>query len=78
MGTSSRLSRRAQNFRQGDVVKALKAAAIAGLNVRRTVFETDGKIVIEYGEPEATEVASPPTEDLDRELAEFEARHGQG
>jgi hypothetical protein len=78
METTSLMSRRAQNFRQGDVVKALKAAAIAGLSVRRTVIEIDGKIVIEYGQPEATEVASPPTEDLDRELAEFEARHGQG
>jgi hypothetical protein len=71
------MSRRAQTFRQGDVVKALKAAAIAGLSVRRTVIEADGRIVIEHGEPEATELAGPPTDDLDQELAEFEARHGR-
>ena len=68
------MSRGSQTFKQGDVVKALKAAAIAGLSVRRTVIDTDGKITIEYGEPEK----SAPANDLDRELAEFEARNGQG
>jgi len=68
------MSRGSQTFKQGDVVKALMAAAIAGLSVRRTVIDTDGKITIEYGEPEQ----SAPANDLDRELAEFEARNGQG
>ena len=61
METDLAMSRRAQTFRQGDVVKALKAATIAGLSVRRTVFEADGKFVIEYGEPEA---AAPQNGDV--------------
>jgi hypothetical protein len=74
------MSRRAQTFKQGDMVKALKASTIAGLSVRRSVIDlTDGKIVIEYGEPEAvTTVTVAPTDYLDRELAEFEARNGKG
>ena len=67
------MSRGAQPFKQSNMVKALKAAAIAGLSVRRTVIDTDGKFIVEYGEPEKGE----PVNDLDRELAEFEARNGQ-
>lgn len=46
------MSRGAHRFKQGDVVKALKAATIAGLTVRRTVIDPDGKIVVEFGDPE--------------------------
>jgi hypothetical protein len=67
------MSRGPQNFKQGVVVKALKASALAGLSVRRTVIEADGKIIIEYGHTDTV-----PDNDLDRELAEFEARNGQG
>ncbi len=46
------MSRGAQKFKQSDVVKALKAATLAGLKVRRTVIDPNGSIVVEFGEPE--------------------------
>jgi hypothetical protein len=52
------MSRGAQTFKQGDVVKALKAAANAGVEVQR--FEIDpmtGKIVVYAGKPD-----DPPNE----------------
>jgi hypothetical protein len=62
------MSRR--TFKQGNLVKALKGAALAGLSVRRTVIDPDGRITIEYGEPEPTTVASeaPETSEQLREL----------
>lgn len=46
------MSRGAHRFKQGDVVKALKAATLAGLKVRRTVIDPDGNIVVEFADPE--------------------------
>jgi hypothetical protein len=56
-----------------DVTKAVKAVVAAGVKVARVQFE-QGRFIVFAGEPES---AAPPTDDLDRELAEFEARHGQ-
>jgi hypothetical protein len=70
------MSRGAQTFKQTDVTKALKAAEKAGLKVQRAEMRTDGSIVLDFnGPPIAT---SGTVDDLDRELSEFEARHGQG
>jgi hypothetical protein len=46
------MSRGAHRFKQSDVVKALKAATIAGLKVRRTLIDPNGNIVVEFGDPE--------------------------
>jgi hypothetical protein len=46
------MSRGAQTFKQGDITKALKAAAAAGVEVKRVEIGRDGKIVIVTGQPE--------------------------
>jgi hypothetical protein len=77
------MSRARQHFRQGDLVKAVKAAVQAGLTVGRVEISADGRIVIVAGKPgqdAATgevNTASSLADDLDQELAEFEASHGQ-
>lgn len=45
------MSRGAHTFRQGDVTKALKGAANAGVKVQRVEIDRQGKIVIFPGEP---------------------------
>jgi len=60
-------------FRQQDVTKAIKGAAKAGVNIARIEIAKDGRIVIISAGAEP----SVQDDDLDRELAEFEARHGQ-
>ena len=46
------MSKGAHNFKQGDVTKALKAAANAGLKVQRIEIDPrDGKIILFPGEP---------------------------
>jgi len=40
------MSRGQRTFKQGDVTKALKGAANAGMSVRRVEIDRDGKIVI--------------------------------
>ena len=64
---------RAQTFSDVDVTvtKAMKAAMKSVEKVARVEI----RIIVFAGEPEA---AAAPTDDLDRELAEFEASHGQG
>ena len=60
-------------FRQADLIKAVKALRSAGVDILRVELTKDGRIVIVTGE------AQPAVqEDLDRELEEFCARHGQG
>lgn len=66
------MSRGQQTFKQRDVTKALKATVKAGIAVARVEIGMDGKIVVVTQQPAAT-----PQDDLDRELKEFEARHGQ-
>ena len=69
------MSRGAQTFKQGDVTKALKGAVNAGLSVKRVeIDKKTGNIILFTG----AETPTVPADDLDRELAEFEARHGQG
>jgi hypothetical protein len=40
------MSKGQQTFKQGDVTKALKAAANAGMSVKRFVIDRDGKIIV--------------------------------
>jgi hypothetical protein len=58
-------------FKQQDVTRALRAATAAGALVQSFEITPDGKITV-------VTAAAPnkPADDLDRELAEFEARRG--
>jgi hypothetical protein len=68
------MSRAPSTFRQQDVTRALRAAAAAGVDIARIEIDKAGKITII-----AASGAAEPANDLDRELAEWEARHnGQG
>jgi hypothetical protein len=62
-------TRGACKFKQCDVTRAVKAAIKAGVTVTRIEIAPDGKIVIATGTD-----ATMPNDDLDRELAAFEAR----
>jgi len=63
-------------FRQQDVTRALKGAIAAGVEIARVEIDPTGKIVIQLSNGEVKEQSAP--DDLDRELAAFEARHGEG
>jgi hypothetical protein len=71
------MSRGAHTFTQGDVTKALKAAVKAGMKVQRAELRTDGSIILDFNGPPIA-ATSGTVDDLDRELSEFEARHGEG
>ena len=60
-----------RSFRQRDLTTAVKAMAKAGVEVARVEIDRDGKIVLVTGKAAELE----PANELDRELAEFEARH---
>lgn len=68
------MARGACTFKQRDATRAAKAAIAAGLIVERVEYKRDGTIVVVT----ASQASPGPTEDLDRELADFEARNGQG
>jgi ABC-type proline/glycine betaine transport system ATPase subunit len=56
------VSRGAQNFKQGDVAKAIKGATSAGLSVKRVEIDpATGKITVVAGMPES-EKATPANE----------------
>jgi hypothetical protein len=69
------MPRGARTFTQGDITKAIRGAEKAGLRVQRAEVRTDGSIVLDFNGPPVTVSG---VDDLDSELAEFEARHGQG
>jgi len=67
------MSRGGQTFKQRDVTRAIRAAVKAGVKDWRVEIDKSGKIILTAAE------ASPSlSDDLDRELADFQARHGQG
>jgi hypothetical protein len=66
------MSRTPANFRQADVTRALRAAQKAGVEISRVEIARDGRIVII-----AAGDRLEPQDDLDQELAAFQARHGQ-
>jgi len=63
-------------FKERDVTRAAKAVLAAGLAIARVEIGKDGAIVVVPGKPEGQVAAQ--SDDLDRELAKFEAQHGQG
>lgn len=70
------MARAPSTFRQQDVTRAVKAVAAAGVHIARIEIDKAGKIVIVPGKPQ--EPATAQEDELDQELADFEARHGQG
>jgi hypothetical protein len=61
-------------FRQQDVTRAVKAVAAAGVGISRVEIDNAGKIVI----VSSTGLTGESQSDLDKELQEWETRHGQG
>lgn len=59
-------------FRQRDLTAAVRAVAKAGVELARIEIDPNGKIVLVTGTAGSHEV-----NDLDRELAEHEARHAR-
>jgi hypothetical protein len=57
-------------FRQRDVTAAVKAVVDAGVSIARVEVDKEGKVSIVLGKAD-----SAPADDLDAELADFEARH---
>ncbi|MET4283585.1 hypothetical protein [Bradyrhizobium sp. LA6.12] len=64
------MPRAPSTFRKNDVKRAIVAATAAGMQIGSVAIDKNGRIVIHP--------AGAPTgqDDLDRELAEFEARNG--
>jgi hypothetical protein len=63
------------SFKQQDVTRALRATLAAGINVHRV--EIDGGKIVVVTSQGSVPLTSSPGEDLDHELKEFEARHGE-
>ena len=68
------MARAPSTFRQHDVTRALKAVAAAGVGIARVEIDKAGKITIIT----ATAPVAGSNDDLDLELQQWEARHGQG
>jgi hypothetical protein len=67
------MARAPSTFRQSDVTRAIKAAVAAGVHIARVEIDQTGKIVVVTQQSPTSQQG-----DLDQELADFEARHGQG
>ena len=65
------MSRGPWTFRPREVARLVKAATAAGLKVAAVRVDKAGQIEVVTGDP-------PGQDSLDRELADFEARHGEG
>jgi hypothetical protein len=73
------MSRGPQTFKERDATRLVRAVLAAGLSVRAVERDTkSGKITVFTGENTAAPESSMVGDDLDRELAEFENRNGQG
>ena len=68
------MARTPSTFRQADVTRAVRAVVAAGVGIARVEIDKSGKIVIVPVKPQQPAIARQ--DDLDQELAEFEARHG--
>jgi hypothetical protein len=68
------MARGPSTFRQQDVTRAVKALIAAGVDIARVEIDSAGKIVIVAGKA----LEGCPQNDLDRELQQWETRHGQG
>jgi len=68
------MARAPSAFRQQDVTRAVKAVTAAGVHIARIEIDKAGKIVIITG---GGTPAGVQDDDLDRELEEFQSRHGQ-
>ncbi len=68
--------RGACTFKQQDVTRALRGAKAAGMDVTQIEIGKDGKIILVAGKADER-AANIPRDELDQELEEFEARHGE-
>jgi hypothetical protein len=66
------MSKRPSNFRKSDIKRGVQALESAGHKLARVEVQK-GKIIFFPCTDEAE-----PVDDLDKELAEFEGRNGQG
>ena len=69
------MPQRPDSFTKTELKRALKSLREIGVPVKGVEFAPNGKFTALVGEPEPA--AANGDADLDRELAEFEARHGQ-
>lgn len=73
------MSRGRARYTESDVTRILKAAAKVPVDVRVTIDTAGNIIIATNGKPcDANENgAAAQADDLDRELKEFQARHGR-
>jgi hypothetical protein len=71
--------RRPSKFRRTDLTRATKAVLAAGLDIDAVEITMDGAIRVKpRNRSDAGNGTAASPYDLDRELADFEARHGEG
>lgn len=68
------MSRPPGTFRQADVTRAIRGVEKAGRTAARVLIDRNGRIEITL---QGDEEKPAPSADLDRELNEWEARHGR-